>query len=140
MTAEELWKKSNISGTYEAWAFGEASDKLADLVVQGIKTATCSAYDLYLINNEPLPQAGDYSVILNSREEAVCIIKTIKVTVTEFSKVSDEHAFKEGEGDRSLEYWRKVHVNFLTNELASVNKTFDENTKVVCEEFEVVYK
>ncbi|WP_398347123.1 ASCH domain-containing protein [Solobacterium moorei] len=44
------------------------------------------------------------------------------------------------EGDRSLDYWREVHINFLTNELASVHQSFDENTKVVYEEFEVVYK
>ena len=140
MTAEELWEKSGLLGTYEAWPFGEAPDELADLVVQGTKTATCSAYDLYIINDEPLPKAGDYSVILDSKEEAVCIIKTTKAYVTEFINVSAEHAFKEGEGDRSLEYWRKVHVNFLTNELASVNKAFNENTKVLCEEFEVVYQ
>ena len=140
MTPEELWERSGLAGTYEAWSFGEAPDKLADLVLQGIKTATCSAYDLYQINNEPLPKAGDYSVILNSSEEAVCIIKTIKVYVTEFKNVSEEQAFKEGEGDRSLEYWRKVHESFLTNERASVHKEFDESTKVVCEEFEVVYK
>ncbi len=140
MTAEQLWRKSGLSGSYEAWSFGEAPDKLAELVVQGIKTATCSAYDLYQIDNEPIPQAGDYSVILDSNEEAVCIIKTLKVYVTEFNKVSEEHAFKEGEGDRSLAYWRTVHVNFLTNELASVHMEFDENTKVVCEEFELVYK
>ena len=140
MTSEELWKRSGLTGTYEAWSFGEAPDKLADLVLQGIKTATCSAYDLYLTDNEPLPQTGDYSVILNSKEEAVCIIRTLKVYVTEFCQVSEEHAFKEGEGDRSLEYWRKVHSDFLTNELASVHRLFDEHTKVVCEEFEVVYR
>ena len=140
MTAEELWKRSGLTGNYEAWPFGETPDKLAELVRQGTKTATCSAYDLYQINNEPLPQEGDYSVILNSDEEAVCIIKTLKVYVTEFNKVSEEHAFKEGEGDPSLEYWRVVHENFLINELASVNKIFDGNTKVVCEEFEVVYQ
>ena len=140
MTSEELWRKSGLNGTYEAWSFGEAPDKLADLVLQGIKTATCSAYDLYLINNEPLPQTGEYSVILNSNKEAVCIIQTLKVYVTKFNQVSEEHAFKEGEGDRSLDYWRKIHVSFLTSELASVNKTFDENTKVVCEEFAVMYR
>ena len=140
MTTEELWKKSGLTGTYEAWSFGEMPDKLADLVLQKIKTATCSAYDLYLIENEPLPKVGNYSIILNSKEEAVCIIKTIKVYVTEFRNVSKEHAFKEGEGDRSLTYWRKVHESFLINELASVNITFNKNTKVVCEEFEVVYK
>ena len=140
MTAEELWKRSGLSGTYEAWSFEETPDELAELVLQGIKTATCSVYDLYRINNEKLPQEGDYSIIMNSNKEAVCIIKTLKVYVTEFNQVSEEHAFKEGEGDRSLEYWRKVHSNFVTNELASVNKLFDEHSKVVCEEFEVVYR
>ena len=139
MTADELWKKSCLSGTYEAWSFSEAPDKLAGLVLQKIKTATCSAYDLYQINHEPLPKAGDYSIILNSKEEAVCIIQTTKVYVAEFKDVSDEQAYKEGEGDRTLAYWRKVHENFLINELASVNKTFSQNTKVLCEEFEVVY-
>ncbi len=139
MTPEELWRESGLTGTYQAWPFGEAPDKLAELVRQGIKTATCSAYDLYQAGNEPLPQAGDYSIILNSRNEAVCIIQTTRVYVTEFNQVSAEHAFKEGEGDRSLVYWREVHENFLTNELSSVHKAFDENTKVVCEEFEVVY-
>lgn len=140
MTPEELWERSGLTGTYEAWSFGEAPDKLAELVLQGTKTATCSVYDLYLIYNEKIPQEGDYSIILNSNKEAVCIIRTLKVYVTEFSRVSEEHAFKEGEGDRSLEYWRKVHSNFVTNELASVNKLFDEHSKVVCEEFEVVYR
>ena len=140
MTAEELWKRSGLTGPYEAWAFGDAPDKLADLVVSGIKTATCSAYDLYQLEQEPLPQKGDYSVILNSKDEALCIIKTVRVYVSEFNKVSAEHAYKEGEADRSLEYWRKVHEYFLINELAAVHKSFDENTKVVCEEFEVVYQ
>ena len=108
--------------------------------MQEIKTATCSAYDLYHAEGEPIPKVGDYSIILNSDGEAVCIIKTTTVYVTEFNKVSSEHAYKEGEGDRSLDYWREVHINFLTNELVSVHQSFDENTKVVCEEFEVVYK
>ena len=139
MNAEELWKRSGLSGTYEAWQFGGAPDKLAQLVKDGIKTATCSAYDLYRIENAPLPKAGDLSVILDSRDEAVCIIRTTKVYVTEYDQVTAEHAFKEGEGDRSLEYWRQVHEEFLTGELASVNLPFSEITKVVCEEFEVIF-
>ena len=138
MTAEELWRQSGLSGTYESWAFGDAPDKLAALVRNGVKTAACSAYDLYEAEGEPLPKEGDYSVILDSKGDAVCIIKTVKVYVAEFHQVSEEHAYKEGEGDRSLEYWRKVHIDFLTRELERLNLTFTENTKVVCEEFELV--
>lgn len=139
MTAEELWKESGLTGAYEAWAFGEAQDKLAELVRKGIKTATCSSYDLYKANNEALPKPGDHSVILNSAGSAVCIIKTTKVYTVPFHLVTDEHAFKEGEGDRSLKYWRLIHEDFLSRELASIGRTFNENTEVVCEEFELVF-
>ena len=140
MTAEELWSLSGLSGEYEAWAFGEAPDKLALLVKAGIKTATCSAYDLYEPENESLPAVGEYSIILDSHDEAVCIIRTTKVYVAEFDQVTSEHAWKEGEGDRSLEYWRKVHEDFMRRELATVNYSFSGETKVVCEEFEMVFQ
>ena len=139
MTAEELWEQSGLTGNYEAWSFSEAPDKLAALVKKGIKTATCSAYDLYETGDEPLPKAGDYSVILDSGNSAVCIIQTTKVYVCAFAEVTAEHAFKEGEGNRSLAYWRKVHADFLTMELAMLHRTFTDRTKVVCEEFKVVF-
>lgn len=139
MTAQQLWERSGLTGNYEAWAFSEAPDKLAELVLEGVKTATCSAYDLYGMQNEPLPQAGEYSVILNAAGDAVCVIRTTRVYVAEFKDVSAAHAFREGEGDRSLAYWREIHEAFLTGELAAVNRTFSDQTKVVCEEFEVVY-
>ena len=138
MNAEELWKKSGLRGEYEAWAFGDAPDELAQLVKNGTKTATCSAYDLYEAEHEPLPEPGAYSVILDARDEAVCIIRTTKVYVTTFDEVTEEHAYKEGEGDRTLAYWRRVHERFLKEELAEIGRSFRGDTKVVCEEFEVV--
>ena len=58
MTPEKLWGRSGLSGTYEVWSFEESPDELSELVLQGIKTATCSVYDLYRINNEKIPQEG----------------------------------------------------------------------------------
>ena len=139
MTPEELWRQSGLTGTYEAWAFGDAPDKLANLVKQGVKTATCSSYDAYMTTGEPIPQVGDYSIITDSTGDAVCIIRTTSVRVSPFAQVSADHAYKEGEGDRSLEYWRAVHEDFLSRELATIGRTFDKNTPVVCEEFELVY-
>ena len=139
MTAAEMWKQSGLAGEYDAWAFGEAADKLAALVREGIKTATCSAYDLYEAEGEDLPLPGETSVILDSSDEAVCIIRTTRVYVVPFDEVTAEHAFREGEGDRSLAYWREVHESFLKEELSSIGRSFDGSTRVVCEEFEVVY-
>ena len=89
---------------------------------------------------EPLPQPGDYSVILNSKDEAVCIIQTTKTTVVPFDKVSAEHAYKEGEGDRSLAYWRMSHEEFFAEEYKETQIEFNGQTRILCEEFKVVYK
>ena len=100
MTAKEMWeifsKENNLENEeYEVWAFGDDSDKLAELTVNGIKTATCSAYYLYEKEDEELPKAGEYSVILNSRDEAVCVIKNVKVYIDRFCNISEEHSYKE---------------------------------------------
>ena len=144
MTAKELWKEytrsNNIDACkYQEWAFGSQPDLLADLVIRGEKTATASAYPLYESENEPLPKVGEYSVILNSTEDAVCIIQTTKVYIAPFSEVSEKHAYKEGEGDKSLSFWRGVHRIFFTQCLSAAGLAFDEHMKVVCEEFKVVY-
>ena len=47
MTAEKMWQKSGLNGKYEAWSFGDDSDRLAELVKCGKKTATCSVYLFY---------------------------------------------------------------------------------------------
>ena len=140
MNAIEMWEQSGLDGKYEAWAFGDAPDELADLVRRGVKTATCSAYALYEAEGEELPKKGEYSVILDSRDNAVCIIRTNQVTLTPFEEVTAEHAFKEGEGDRSLEYWRNVHEAFFKEELKEIHQEFDPKMILVCEEFEVCFQ
>lgn len=144
MTAEEMWnlyvEKTGLEhGGYEAWAFGDDADKLAELVARGKKTATASAYPLYELEQEALPQAGEYSVILDSKEQAVCVIRTERVYVMPFREIREEHARREGEGDGSLAYWREVHERFFRQELAEAGLRFDEDMPVVCEEFSCVY-
>ena len=139
MTAQEMWNASGIEAEYEAWAFGDDPDTLAELVRTGVKTATASAYPFYELEGEALPKAGEYSVILNTKDEAVCIIRTTKVYVTPYREVTAEQAWKEGEGDRSLDYWRRVHEAFFRKELEAVGLIFTEDMGVVCEEFEVIY-
>ena len=144
MKPEDMWeifcKNNQISNeVYEAWAFGGDSDKLTELVMQGIKTATSSLYTLYELEQEFLPKEGSYSVILDSRGDAKCIVKTTSVYVVPFNKVSDTHAYKEGEGDRSLDYWREVHKDFFSDCLKEAGLSFSETMEVVCEEFEIVY-
>ncbi len=143
MNAQQMWdafvEKSGVQAKYDAWCFGDAPDTLAQLVLEGKKTATASTFDLYGLEGEELPKAGQYSVVLDSREEAVCVIRTEKVFVVMFSEVDEKQAWKEGEGDRSLSYWRDVHERFFRSELEEAGLKFHEDTKVVCEEFILIY-
>ena len=50
-----------------------------------------------------------------------------------------QHAYKEGEGDKSLAYWRQVHEDFFTEWMREAGLTFTPESKVVLEEFRKVY-
>ncbi|MCH3904404.1 MAG: ASCH domain-containing protein [Lactobacillus sp.] len=135
-------KKHNLllSTPVDAWTFGATdadADKLSQLVNGGIKTATTSAYELYE-KDEPLPQAGEYSIILNSQGEPICVIQDKCVEIIPYNLISAEHAYHEGEGDRSYQYWRQVHDEFFTREYAEQGKTFYPQALMVCEVFEKI--
>lgn len=125
MQASELWNQfvtehpEYKNKSYEAWNYGVDPDELAHLTKDGTKTATTSGHELYALEGEELPKENEYSVILDSNNQAVCIIKTTKVYVVPFNEVTADHAFKEGEGDRTLAYWKKVHTDFLSTNISS---------------------
>lgn len=143
MTAKEMWEVYRLYDPgaifWTAWSFGSDPDELAELVLRGIKTATSSLLYWYECENEPLPEPGNVSVILNSFDEAVCVIRTTKVYTVPFSQVTEEHAIREGEGDRSLDEWQYVHEKFFRAELAEAGVDFSPDMPVVCEEFERVW-
>ena len=144
MSGKELWdlfsRQFHVAqSSFDAWAFGAEPDLLAHLVLSGEKTATASAHPLYALEDEPIPEVGEYSVILDSREEALCVIRTTKVTLIPFCDVPASHAYKEGEGDKSLAYWRRIHAAFFTQCMAEAGLEFTPEMIVVCEEFEVVF-
>lgn len=129
--------------TYEAWAFGdgpELANELAQLVKSGDKTATCSLYQSYIDENEELPKVGEYNIITDWDGQPILITRTMKVELIPFNEVTKEFAYKEGEGDKSYDYWRREHIKFFNRELADKNQTFEEKMYVVCEEFKVVYE
>lgn len=148
MNVDEMWKaflqeSGRAEDTpYEAWHFcdDEASaNALAELTLKGVKQATASLHALYVVEGESIPKPGDLSVITNWNEEAVCIIETKSVEVLPFDSITKEHAEIEGEGDKSLAYWRTVHEEFFTREAKEIGLEFSEESLVVFEIFSVVH-
>jgi uncharacterized protein YhfF len=128
--------------SYTAWSFGdgkEMADELGELVRRGLKTATCSLLWEAEADHEPLPAAGDLSIILNGDGQPLCIIETTEVAVRPFNEVDERFAYEEGEGDRSLDYWRQEHWRYFSRICARLGREPAENMPLICERFRRVY-
>lgn len=131
------------SKTYIAEGWGdspEMADELGGLIAQGIKTGTCSALWEWEAEGNPIPEVGLITVVVDGREEPLCIVETVEVTLRKYNEVDAEFARAEGEGDLSLEYWRQAHRNFFSRVLLKFNKQFSEDMPLVCERFKMIYK
>ena len=151
MTPERLWEAfcdhnldlDPYNLTYTAWQFLDGKkgcDRLASLVRAGIKTATSSLVRIFELDGEELPKEGDYSVIMDSEEDALFIIKNKSVTVNKFCDVGEDIAYKEGDGDQTLDYWRRVHEKYFREQCEEYGIEFSEDMEVVTEEFELIFQ
>lgn len=148
----EMWERyralaketsCDINNAYTSWYFDnneKDANELAELVLNGTKKATASLYELYEIENEELPKVGDLSIITNWDGIAQCIIQTTNIEIVPYKDVTEEFAATEGEGDKSLAYWKKAHWNYFSSEMKKIGMEPNEDMLVVCEKFEVVYK
>lgn len=126
----------------EAWGFGdspEMADELGHLVVQGIKTATCSLLWEYEMEGQALPQEGDLSIILDGAGRPLCIIETLQVRIIPYDEVDAQFAYDEGEGDRSLVGWREAHWRYFNRVCQTLDCSVAPTMPLVCERFAVVY-
>lgn len=99
-------------------------------MLDGKKTVTTSLYEY-----DSLPTVGELSILTDSNNNDICILKTKKVIITEFTNITWDLAKLEGENN-SLKEWRKVHIDYFSK----INTNFNDNTKVIFEIFEVIEK
>lgn len=149
MTIAEFWAQARAATpglpvdppSGEPWGFGatpEHADALLALVLAGIKTGTSSYVWEYEADGEPLPRAGQYNVILDGAGRPAAILRTVSVEVVPFNLVSAEHAHAEGEDDRTLESWRRIHRSFYEQHVR-LERPFAEDMPIACERFELVH-
>ena len=114
-----------------SFAFGDGpalADELLDLVIKGIKTATCSTED------EPNTSTpGERWIVLDGKGNPRCIIESTEVTYRRFGEVDAAFAYEEGEDDRSLQSWRDAHRNYFGRQ-----GKFREDMMLMCERFRLV--
>jgi len=126
---------------FEAFHFADneaTANELADLVLAGVKRATAGLVWSYERAGGSPPKPGALSVATYWDGTPACVIETLEVEVLPFERVTAEFAAIEGEGDGSLEYWRRVHWAYFGRECARVGREPSLAMPVACERFNVI--
>ncbi|NKI31011.1 ASCH domain-containing protein [Croceivirga thetidis] len=133
--SNQLRPKSGYFGDNE-----KDANILAELVQKGLKKATSHSLLGLQYREETLPKLDDLFIVTDWAGKAKCIVKTTSVKLVPFFAIHAEHARMEGEGDKSLEYWKKVHWDYYTRELEPFNRLPRESMIVVFERFEKIFE
>jgi uncharacterized protein YhfF len=134
----------DADGAPACFAFpGPLRDRLVGAILAGAKTSTSSLLGDYERGNEPLPEVGERSAVMDSQDRPVAVIETTEVRVVRLGDVDLQHAIDEGEGYESVAAWRAGHEDFWHSpqaraELGDPAFTVDDDTLMVAERFRLV--
>lgn len=119
-----------------AFSFGdspEMADALLALVLSGVKTASCGAARDFGEGGQPPPVVGRRDIALDGAGRPAAVIETLEVFHKRFDEIDLDFALAEGEGDESVEDWRRGHAEFFAR-----NGGFDPEMMLLCERFRLV--
>ncbi len=146
---QSFWEEFQASVDYDAsYRFYEAfhfddnehdANDLAKLVLSGVKRATAGLLWSYEADNKLPPEPGALSVVTDWHSKPLCVMESTDVVIVPFAEVTEQFAATEGEGDKTLTYWRKVHWSYFGRECKRIGKEPSQSMPIVCEEFRVIY-
>lgn len=145
-SARQMWGRYRAchpyapEAPYECFHFcdnREDADMCADLVVSGIKRATAASVAELELSGMRQPVVGDVSIVTRWDGEAVAVIRTTHVEIRRLDDVDEAFAMREGEGDKTLAWWRQAHEAYYRRVLAGSGITVDGDLLIVCEQFEL---
>ncbi|MBA2494428.1 MAG: ASCH domain-containing protein [Acidobacteria bacterium] len=132
----------NSDEPYQVWFFHhnrESAKKLVELVLQGKKKATASLAEANESDFGDGGIVGGYSVVTDFDGNPQCVIQTTEIRQLPFIEVDAQFAFDEGEGDQTLEDWRRGHRKFFTECCRKSSVEFDESRLINCKRFKLLF-
>lgn len=115
------------------------TNKLIALYRSKKKYAGSSLVKDYELSGDPLPKVGNYWIVLDQDKKPAIIVKTERTEINTFENVTKEIAIAEGEGDLSIEYWKKNHSEFWSPFLKDWGIGNINYAEVLTEFFVLVY-
>jgi uncharacterized protein YhfF len=123
---------------------GPLRDQLVAAILSGAKTTTSGLVLEYERENEPLPEIGQQSAVIDSDGRRIAVIELTEIRVIRLADVDLQHALDEGEGDTSVAEWRAGHERFwhsveMREELGDPDFTVNDDTRVLTQRFRLVH-
>jgi len=117
----------------------ESANTCSNLILSAEKTATCSMKYWYESGSEAMPKIGNLQIVTDWNGNPTSIIETTEVSECKFSEVTAEFAALEGEGDKSLKWWRKAHWDYFCATCQDQGLKPSKDMVLILEKFKVVY-
>jgi len=143
----EFWEKvktvCGIEGDFtDAWGFGdtpEVKQELLDLILEGKKRASTNLLIESELAGYPSSGVGQFHIILDGNDVPTAVIQTVSLRKAKFNDIDEDHAYWEGEEDRTVESYLKEHVKYYTRVGKTLGFIFHEDLEVEFERFELIY-
>jgi uncharacterized protein YhfF len=116
----------------------ETADAGAALILNGTKTLTSSPFWDY--PDGKIPFVGALGVLLDGSQRPRGIVETTRVEIMPFGSITEEMARAYGEGERTVEWWRRVMGAFYRASAARHDATLTDETPHIWEWFTLVHR
>ena len=139
---EFLTETGIVAADYTVETFGNTAamaDECIALVISGKKRAATSLLREYATGDQPVPQVGDFVVIVDGGARPRCIWRTTEVIVKPLIDVDDAYAWDEGEGDRTRDWWLPAHRKYFSAQARREGFKMYDTIETVFERFEIVW-
>jgi uncharacterized protein YhfF len=116
----------------------ETADEGPVLILNGTKTITSSPFWDY--PDGKIPFVGALGVLLDGSRRPRGIVETTQIEIMPFGAITEEMARAYGEGERTVEWWRRVMGAFYRASAARHNAILTDDTPHIWEWFTVVHR
>src|SRR3954447_9102594 len=116
----------------------ETADEGAMLILNGTKTLTSSPFWDY--PDGKFPFVGALAVLLDGSRRPRGVVETTRIEIMPFGAITEEMARAYGEGERTVEWWRRVMGAFYRASAARHSEVLTNDTRLIWEWFTVVHR
>ncbi len=140
---DKVKRETDVEGDFtDAYGVGDSPElkqELLELILEGKKRASTTLVRESMLEGWPEPEVAQYNIVLDGDDEPAAVIRTVSVRRCRFSEVDEEHAYWEGEDERTLDAYIREHTKYYTRIGRRLGFEFTPDMEVILDRYELVY-